>query len=158
MYRQRIRQQILYGQFREYMEIAEEVIALRAKLGLAASTLWAPTFGTANEVVAPETVERCAACGHGELYFQKDFNRATGITLVVIGAILAPFTYFISLLLVTILDWTIWRLVKNVVVCYRCQAVHRGYDVPASVKPFDLATHDRHVYGAAPPGAEEGHH
>ena len=98
-----------------------------------------------------------AACGHDELYFQKDFNRATGITLVVIGAILAPFTYFISLLLVTILDWTIWRLVKNVVVCYRCQAVHRGYDVPPSVKPFDLATHDRHVYGAAPPGAEEGH-
>lgn len=51
MYRQRIRQQILYGQVREYMEIAEEVIALRRKLGLAAPTLWAPTFGTANEVV-----------------------------------------------------------------------------------------------------------
>ena len=39
MYRQRIRQQILYGQFREYMEIAEEVIALRQKLGLATPTL-----------------------------------------------------------------------------------------------------------------------
>src|SRR4051794_6791765 len=51
MYRHRIRQQIHYGQFREYREIAEEVIARRAKLGLAASTLWAPTFGTANEVV-----------------------------------------------------------------------------------------------------------
>jgi hypothetical protein len=51
MYRQRIRQQILYGQFREYMQIAEEVIALRQKLGLAVPTLWAPAFGTANEVV-----------------------------------------------------------------------------------------------------------
>ena len=51
MYRHRIRQQILYGQFREYLEVAEEVMALREKLGLAASTLWAPTFGTANEVV-----------------------------------------------------------------------------------------------------------
>jgi hypothetical protein len=51
MYRQRIRQQILYGQFREYMEIAEEVIQLRGKLGLAAPTLWAPAVGTANEVV-----------------------------------------------------------------------------------------------------------
>jgi hypothetical protein len=51
MYRQRIRQQILYGQFREYMEIAVEVIALRQRLGLAAPMLWAPTFGTANEVV-----------------------------------------------------------------------------------------------------------
>ena len=51
MYRHRIRQQILYGQFREYLEIAEEVIALRRKLGLAAPTLWVPTFGTSNEVV-----------------------------------------------------------------------------------------------------------
>jgi hypothetical protein len=51
MYRQRIRQQILYGQFREYMEIAEEVIQLRRKLGLAAPILWVPTFGASNEVV-----------------------------------------------------------------------------------------------------------
>ena len=51
MYRQRIRQQVLYGQFREYMEIAEEVIALRRKLGLAAASLWIPTVGTANEIV-----------------------------------------------------------------------------------------------------------
>ena len=51
MYRQRTRQQILYGQFREYMTVAEEVIARRRKLGLAESILWAPTFGTANEVV-----------------------------------------------------------------------------------------------------------
>ena len=51
MYRQRIRQQILYGQFREYMGIAEEVIVRRRELGLAPATLWAPTFGVANEVV-----------------------------------------------------------------------------------------------------------
>jgi hypothetical protein len=51
MYRQRIRQQILYGQFREYIEIAEEVIQLRRKLGLATPILWVPTFGTSNEVV-----------------------------------------------------------------------------------------------------------
>ena len=33
------------------MEIAEEVIALRQKLGLAAPMLWVPMFGTGNEVV-----------------------------------------------------------------------------------------------------------
>ena len=113
--------------------------------------------GTANYVAAPTTIQLCAACGHDQLYFQKDFNRGTGMLLIIIGALLAPFTYFISLLIVTILDWTIYRLVKNVVVCYRCQAVHRGYPVPPNVKAFDLVTHDRHVYGAAPPGAEEGH-
>ncbi len=115
---------------------------------------------TPNEVTAPPPdtlIDHCAACGHDQLYFQKDFNRATGVTLVAIGAILAPFTYFISLAAVTVLDYVIWRMVKNVIVCYGCQAVHRGYPQNPAIKPFDLVIHDRHVYGAAPPGAEEGH-
>jgi hypothetical protein len=51
MYRQRMRQQILYGQFREYREIADQVIELRQKRGLAGPTLLTPTFGKANEVI-----------------------------------------------------------------------------------------------------------
>jgi hypothetical protein len=51
MYRQRLRQQVMYGQFREYMEIADELTARRRELGLAESRLWAPVVGTANEVV-----------------------------------------------------------------------------------------------------------
>ncbi len=117
--------------------------------------------GEWNAVAAPPAssiIDRCAACGHDQLYFQKDFNRTTGIALVVIGSIFVPWTYGLSLLGVTILDYVVWRLVKDVIVCYRCQAVHRGYPPNPALKPFDLVTHDRHVYGAAPPGAEEGHH
>ena len=116
--------------------------------------------GVASPVVAPEAgarIERCAACGHDQLYFQKDFNRTTGIALVVLGSIFVPWTYGLSLLGVTILDYVVWRMVKDVIVCYRCQAVHRGYPPNPDIKPFDLVVHDRHVYGAAPPGAEEGH-
>ena len=114
--------------------------------------------GAPNEVTAPlADVTRCAACGHDQLYFQKDFNRKTGVALVVVGSIFVPWTYGLSLLGVTILDYIVWRLVKDVIVCYQCQAVHRGYPVHAGIKPFDLVVHDRHVYGAAPPGAEEGH-
>ena len=51
MYRQRIRQQVLYGQFREYMEAADDLIARREALGLGAATLWAPVVGTSNEIV-----------------------------------------------------------------------------------------------------------
>jgi hypothetical protein len=118
------------------------------------------TCGTASDVTAPPEgarIDRCAACGHEQLYYQKDFNRRTGIVLVAIGAVLAPFTYFISLAAVTVLDYVIWRIVKNVIVCYECQAVHRGYPQNPALKPFDLVIHDRHVYGSAPPGAEEGH-
>ena len=116
--------------------------------------------GAASTVVAPPPdtlITRCAACDHDQLYFQKDFNRRTGIALVVLGSIFVPWTYGLSLLGVTILDYAVWRMVKDVIVCYQCQAVHRGYVIDASIKPFDLVIHDRHVYGAAPPGAEEGH-
>lgn len=113
----------------------------------------------ATYVVAPESfVDRCAACGHEELYFQKDFNRTTGVALVAVGAVFVPWTYGLSLLAVTILDYIVWRVVKDVIVCYQCQAVHRGYPPNPALKPFDLVIHDRHVYGAAPPGAEEKGH
>ncbi|MGZ8796071.1 MAG: hypothetical protein ACXW2F_01905, partial [Thermoanaerobaculia bacterium] len=41
--------------------------------------------GAGSSVAAPPAdtiIDHCAACGHAELYFQKDFNRATGIALV----------------------------------------------------------------------------
>ena len=113
--------------------------------------------GAPSNVVAPAAnarIERCAACGHDELYVQRDFNRATGIALVVLGAVFVPWTYW-PLIGITVLDYVIWKVVKNVIVCYDCQAVHRGYPEDPVIRPFDLATHDRHVYGAAPPGAEE---
>jgi hypothetical protein len=115
--------------------------------------------GAPSSVTAPPenaVIERCAACGHEELYFQKDFNRKTGIAMVVLGAVFVPWTW-IPLIGVTILDYIVWRVVKDVIVCYECQAVHRAYPANPALQPFDLVIHDRHVYGAAPPGAEEGH-
>jgi hypothetical protein len=116
--------------------------------------------GVTTSVVAPAAdalIERCAACDHAELYFQKDFNRTTGVALVAVGAVFVPWTWGLSLLAVTVLDYIVWRVVKDVIVCYECQAVHRGYPANPQLKPFDLVIHDRHVYGAAPPGAEENH-
>jgi hypothetical protein len=116
--------------------------------------------GAESGVTAPPAgavIDRCAACDHDQLYFQKDFNRTTGVALVAVGAVFVPWTWGLSLLGVTILDYIVWRLVKDVIVCYRCQSVHRGYPANPALRPFDLVTHDRHVYGAAPPGAEEGH-
>jgi hypothetical protein len=116
--------------------------------------------GAATDVTAPPenaTIDRCAACGHDQLYFQKDFNRSTGVALVAVGAVFVPWTYGLSLLAVTVLDYIVWRVVKDVIVCYQCQSVHRGYPANSAIQPFDLVIHDRHVYGQAPPGAEENH-
>jgi len=119
-----------------------------------------PNCATDNHVVAPRhdsIIESCASCQGVELYIQKDFNRATGLAFVVVGAVFVPWTYGLSLLAVTIVDVALFRILKDVQVCYECRAVHRGYQLNPSWKPFDLVVHDRHVYGQAPPGAEEGH-
>lgn len=116
--------------------------------------------GSQHTITAPpadSSVEACAACGEPELYVQKDFNRTTGLILVGIGAVFVPWTWGLSLLGVTIVDFALYYLLGEVTVCYACRAVHRGYPLNPAHKPFDLATHDRHVYGAAPPGAEERH-
>jgi len=51
MYRHRLRQQILYGHFREFIEIAEALNGLARERGWAESTFWTPTVGAANEVI-----------------------------------------------------------------------------------------------------------
>ena len=130
---------------------------LEAKAGHLASVP-CENCGTDNGVVAPppnQPISRCGFCSETELYVQKDFNRATGIALVVVGAIFVPWTYGLSLLFVTILDFIVYYMVGDVVVCYECQSVHRNFPENPAFKPFDLVLHDRHVYGEAPPGAEE---
>ena len=123
-------------------------------------TLVCENCGRNNGILAPSadaTVEKCAVCGCDELYVQKDFNRATGIALVVLGAVFVPWTYGLSLLGVTIVDFALYYRLKSVTVCYGCRSVYRGYGLNPAHNPFDLVVHDRHVYGAAPPGAEEAH-
>jgi len=51
MYRHRIRHQILYGKYREYMEIAKPLVDLARERGLPVPTLLAPMVGTGNEVI-----------------------------------------------------------------------------------------------------------
>lgn len=81
-------------------------------------------------------------CGAAHLYRQKDFNRKWGLALVALGVIFAYWTYGISLVVVTLLDWVISRRVKEVATCYRCQVVFRDTPLIADVAPFDLELQD----------------
>jgi hypothetical protein len=51
VYRHRVRREVVYGQFREFMEIAEALNDLTKQRGWTASTFWTPTVGAANEVI-----------------------------------------------------------------------------------------------------------
>ncbi len=103
-----------------------------------------------NEPLLPYATDRflkehylnqCPACGAAHLYRQKDFNRNLGIGLVALGIALAWWTYGISLLIVTVVDWWLYRRVGEVGCCYQCSAQFRGAEVK-HLGLFDLELHD----------------
>lgn len=51
MYRHLYRSQVLYGHFRRFVEISQEISALERSRRWSVSTIWTPTVGIANEAV-----------------------------------------------------------------------------------------------------------
>jgi hypothetical protein len=89
----------------------------------------------------------CLACGHPELHTSRDFPRAIGIGIVVLAALLAPFTYYISLAVAGLLDALLYKISPNVVTCYVCQAAHRGFAPEPRHPAFDLTIEERLRFG-----------
>jgi hypothetical protein len=89
----------------------------------------------------------CLACGHPELYTQKDFPRALGIAIVVVAAVLAPFTSYLSLAAAALLDALLYRFAPDVVVCYVCRAEHRGFATDPRHPRFDREIEERLKFG-----------
>jgi DNA-directed RNA polymerase subunit RPC12/RpoP len=100
-----------------------------------------------SALLSHRPVERCVLCGCREFYVQKDFNRVIGVILVVIACILAPFTYFLSLLVVTLLDVFLFRKLSLVTVCYGCEGVYRGQPLSPEHLGFRLAIRDKYRFG-----------
>lgn len=88
-------------------------------------------------------LEICAICGSSDLYRMKDFNRKLGLFILVLGIALSFFTYGVSLLLVTIIDWWLYKKVGELAVCYKCQALYRGYALD-NIPAFNLVLFDHY--------------
>lgn len=89
----------------------------------------------------------CLSCGHPELYTQKRFPRAAGIGIVVFAAALAPATHYLSLAGAAALDFALYRLTRDVVVCYVCGAQHQGFAARPRHPRFDREIAERLRYG-----------
>lgn len=89
----------------------------------------------------------CLACGHRELFTRKSFSRGAGLAVVIIAAVLAPWTHYLSLVVAAAIDGLLYRFTANVVVCYVCGAQHRGFS-PAPRHPrFDREIAERLRFG-----------
>ena len=80
--------------------------------------------------------EECPICGCRRFFRQKAFPRVLGIGLVVVGALLVPFTYGVSLMVLALVDLLIYRAVPLMAVCYLCRAEFRGVPIPDRILPF----------------------
>ena len=89
-------------------------------------------------------LKSCPVCGVKVLYRQKDFNQAIGCVVVVIAAALAPFTFYISLVVAALIDLVLYWIASEVVICYgfQCRAHLRGLPPGPWVNTFELSIHD----------------
>ena len=92
--------------------------------------------GRRYPVAAAAAFEECPICGCRRFFRQKAFPRVLGIGLVVVGAILVPFTYGVSLMVLALVDLLIYRGVPLMAVCYLCRAEFRGLPIPDRILPF----------------------
>jgi len=93
------------------------------------------------------TIDKCVICDCRHLYRQRDFNRALGCSLVAIGAALVPWTYGLSLVLLSLVDLVVFYRLSESVVCYRCDTVYRDARPIERQNEFDLLKHDVLKYG-----------
>jgi hypothetical protein len=107
-----------------------------------------------TDTIEDGTLHACPWCATTDLYVQKDFPQGLGLAIVVVGfAISTVFWYYempISAYLVLLgsigLDLVMYRLVKDVTICYRClsQARGDGSNADGRFKAFDLAIGERY--------------
>jgi hypothetical protein len=87
-------------------------------------------------------LNQCPLCGSDHLYKQKDFNRKIGVFILVLGVLGSFYTYGISLLVVTVIDWMLYRYVSEAGICYQCRNVFRKSPEIEKLPGFDLELHD----------------
>ncbi len=87
--------------------------------------LTAAGFDESGELTDP--VDVCLVCGSDKLFTQKDFNRTLGLGIVIVGAVLSPWTYGLSLVACMAFDYGLYYFVPEIAVCYACDGIHRGF-------------------------------
>lgn len=99
-----------------------------------------------------ESIPHCAVCGNGELYKKKDFPHWLGLTILTVACVgsIIPYWLYHQWLTWTILigsaifDGLLYLWVGDVIVCYRCNAHHRGVAAAAGHPPFELGIGERY--------------
>jgi hypothetical protein len=101
---------------------------------------------------ATTALSACVVCGNPELYKKKDFPHWLGMTILVVACIASVYTYFwydkwltwAILIGSAIIDGVLYLSVGDAVVCYRCEALYRGFKPTDAHRPFELTIGERY--------------
>lgn len=105
-----------------------------------------------TDVVAAGQPHACVLCGCEDLWRQKDFPPQIGLTIVGIGALASiiawsqfwPKTALGILMGFALLDFVLYAVMKDVLVCYRCGARHRHTNPGEDHPKFNLEVSERY--------------
>jgi hypothetical protein len=94
-------------------------------------------------------VDGCPVCQGGDFYVRKDFAPKVGLTIIIIGASISAIFYgfgrdlmaYSLLAVATLVDFAVYRRLKDITVCYRCHTEFRGA-YQRTAPAFDLHTAD----------------
>lgn len=94
----------------------------------------------------------CQICGNSELYKKKDFPHWLGMNILVLACVASVITYlwydiwltWAILIGTAVLDGALYLLVGDALVCYRCNAHHKGFPKSTSHQPFELTIGERY--------------
>jgi hypothetical protein len=99
-----------------------------------------------------EPLSACAVCGRRDLYRQRDFNRNLGVGIAT-AACLAAFVLLLNnlwfwglgtLVGAAVLDLGLYLSLSQIVICYACGAIHRGFAFDPGLKGYSLMLADLH--------------
>ncbi|NOT79017.1 MAG: hypothetical protein HOP07_08440 [Bacteriovoracaceae bacterium] len=97
----------------------------------------------------------CPSCERKDFYSQKDFNRKLGVMLFVLAAIIStvllwfginPLWYLSTFVFLYLLDFILFRRLKLIAICYKCQTVFREVSNIQEIQGFNHEMNDRIVY------------
>ena len=99
-----------------------------------------------------QKVTRCLVCDCPDLWRQKDFPQRLGLLFVGMGALLStiawyyvmPATAICILLAFALVDFLLYAVMKDVLVCYRCTASVRDSAIEEDHPRFNLEVAERH--------------
>lgn len=98
-----------------------------------------PVLALSPSIRESLVVDVCPACQGGQFYVQRDFNQRAGIGIVIVGALLAPFTpYYSSLYVAAAIDTALYLVLPEITICYRCHAHFRRFRRNPKHEGFDL--------------------